>query len=183
MLAFKIIPCTYLNEIQSELYDIIQIHSDTSIEGWQFLNKQLLKDSPSTIKLLKSLNLIVRDFSITILHDDLKQHVDALPQIAKINIPVKNSVGWTNTWYKITDLQMSQAPVVEVFGDTHEDISKLDLPELVSIQDLNDIIVFNSRIPHSVKKNNPVELPRIFCSLTFVNQPMEMLNENSNNGS
>ena len=60
-------------------------------------------------------------------------------------------------------------------GSTHEDVSGLNLPEIDRIDDLDKIIVFNSRIPHSVTKYAPTVLPRIVASFTFINQPMELL--------
>jgi hypothetical protein len=62
-----------------------------------------------------------------------------------------------------------------VHGSTHEDVSGLNLPEIDRIDDLDKIIVFNSRIPHSVTKYVPTVLPRIVASFTFINQPMELL--------
>lgn len=181
MLAFKELHCTYLLDIQKELYSIICNNSDMKIEGWQFLDKKLLRYSPSTIKYLKSLNLAVEDFSITILNNNLVQHVDSLPHVAKINIPISNTDGWSNIWYSISHEQLKNAPQREYFGLMHEDVTNLDLPELARVDNLKKIVVFNSRIPHAVIKNNPSNLPRIVASLTFKNQPMEMLDEDSNN--
>jgi len=49
------------------------------------------------------------------------------------------------------------------------------MPVLDTIVNLDKIIVFNSRIPHSVIKINPSKLPRIVTSLTFKKQPLELL--------
>jgi hypothetical protein len=62
-----------------------------------------------------------------------------------------------------------------MFDDTHEECKSSCLPEIDRIDNLDKIIAFNSRIPHSVLKNTPATLPRIVASLTFINQPMELL--------
>ena len=173
MKCYDIIECDYLSKIQSELLAIIN-KIDTA-EGWNFLNKLDLKHAPSVIKFCKELKLVVQDFSITVLRDNLNLHIDAMPQVAKINIPVSNTQGWSNVWYSITDEQLQSCPRVTVHGATHEDVSALSLPEIDRIDNLDKIIAFNSRVPHSVLKNTPATLPRIVASLTFINQPMELL--------
>ena len=173
MKCYNIIECDYLSNIQSELLEIID--SIDATEGWNFLNKLDLKHAPSAIKFCKELKLVVQDFSITVLRDDLDLHIDAMPQVAKINIPVSNTQGWSNVWYGITDKQLESCPPLTVHGATHEDVSGLRLPEIDRINDLDRIIAFNSRVPHSVLKNTPATLPRIVASLTFINQPMELL--------
>ena len=173
MKRYAYIDCDYLSSIQSEVLSILDNKNTT--EGWNFLNKLDLKHAPSVIKFCKELKLAVQDFSITVLRDDLELHIDALPQVAKINIPVSNTQGWSNVWYGITDKQLESCPPLTVHGATHEDVSALSLPEIDRIDNLDRIIAFNSRVPHSVLKNTPATLPRIVASLTFINQPMELL--------
>ena len=173
MKCYNIIECDYLSNMQSELLEIID--SIDATEGWNFLNKLDLKHAPSVIKFCKELKLAVQDFSITVLRDDLDLHIDAMPQVAKINIPVSNTQGWSNVWYSITDEQLQSCPLVTVHGSTHEDVSDLDLLEIDRIDNLDKIIVFNSRIPHSVNMCTPLVFPRIVASFTFINQPLELL--------
>ena len=173
MKCYDIIECDYLSKIQSELLAIIN-KIDTA-EGWNFLNKLDLKHAPSVIKFCKELKLVVQDFSITVLRDNLNLHIDAMPQVAKINIPVSNTQGWSNVWYSITDEQLQSCPLVTAHGSTHEDVSDLDLLEIDRIDNLDKIIVFNSRIPHSVNMCTPLVFPRIVASFTFINQPLELL--------
>ena len=173
MKRYAYIDCDYLSSIQSEVLSILDNKNTT--EGWNFLNKLDLKHAPSVIKFCKELKLAVQDFSITVLRDDLDLHIDAMPQVAKINIPVSNTQGWSNVWYGITDKQLESCPPLTVHGATHEDVSALSLPEIDRIDNLDRIIAFNSRVPHSVLKNTPATLPRIVASLTFINQPMELL--------
>ena len=176
MKCFAKLECNYLGNIQQELLSIICENVDIrEINGWHFLKKQELVKAPSVLQLFKSLKLAVQDFSITVLRDNLNLHIDALPQVAKINIPVSNTQGWSNIWYDITHEQLQSCPTVTVHGSTHEDVSGLNLPEIDRIDDLDKIIVFNSRIPHSVTKYVPTVLPRIVASFTFINQPMELL--------
>jgi hypothetical protein len=176
MKPYNFIETNLLPDIQVELFNLINnsVNVDT-IEGWYFLDKKTLKDTPSVLQFCRDLKLIIQDFSIIVLKNDLPKHVDALPQVAKINIPIANTQGWTNVWYSITDEQLAECPSIEAFGDVHEDVSKLNMPVLDTIVNLDKIIVFNSRIPHSVIKINPSKLPRIVTSLTFKKQPLELL--------
>ena len=174
MKRYAYIDCDYLSSIQSEVVSILNNKNTT--EGWNFLNKMDLIQAPSVLKLCKELKLVVEDFSVTVLTEDLAPHLDALPQVAKINIPIANTKGWSNVWYSITEEQLASCPSVTVFDDTHESISHLELPETDRINDLDKIIAFNSRIPHSVNMYTPAVLsPRIVASFTFVNQPLELL--------
>jgi|TARA_B110000977_G_C10971144_1_gene452379 hypothetical protein len=176
MKCFAKLECNYLDQIQKELMTVIWKNVDIGeTNGWHFLERQSLAKAPSVIQLFKGLRLAVQDFSITVLRDNLNLHIDAMPQVAKINIPVSNTQGWSNVWYSITDEQLQSCPLVTVHGSTHEDVSDLDLLEIDRIDNLDKIIVFNSRIPHSVNMCTPLVFPRIVASFTFINQPLELL--------
>jgi len=176
MKPYAYIECDYLDKIQQELLAVIWENADIdNINGWHFLERRELAKAPSVMKLFKGLKLVVQDFSIVVLRDDIGNHVDSMPQVAKINIPLFNTQGWSNVWYSITDEQLESCPSVTVFGDTHEDVSGLDLPEIGRIENLDKIVAFHSRIPHDVIKHDPTAVPRIIASFTFINQPLELL--------
>ena len=82
MKCYDIIECDYLSKIQSELLAIIN-KIDTA-EGWNFLNKLDLKHAPSVIKFCKELKLVVQDFSITVLRDNLNLHIDAMHRLLRL---------------------------------------------------------------------------------------------------
>ena len=99
--------------------------------------------------------------------------------IAKINIPIRNTKGWVNRWYELSEEEIAKLPKMKnQFGSEQENVSVLVEQELklaAEIYDLDKPIVFHSRIPHSVIKLTPDILPRIVASFTFVNQPTHLL--------
>ena len=175
--------CKDLDIIQSKIYDFLLTQTMLLTDGsknWQFLDtKQLIVNIPELANFFIENKLYVRQASVTILYEDLPLHLDTLPMIAKINIPVKNTQGWVNRWYDVSEETIANLPRSHnQFGDEQEDVSSLNadtLPVLTEIYDLNKPIVFHSRIPHSVIKLTATELPRIVASFTFVNQPMHLL--------
>ena len=116
---------------------------------------------------------------MTVLYEDLPLHIDTLPMIAKINFPIHNTKGWVNRWYNVSEDDLARLPLTQnQFGDEQEDTSSLDPNKLLILAEIHDLdtpIVFHSRIPHSVIKLTPEELPRIVASFTFINQPLHLL--------
>ena len=116
---------------------------------------------------------------MTILYEDLLLHIDTLPMIAKINIPIRNTQGWVNRWYELSNDEIAKLPRIKnPFGDEQESVNGLVIDNLklaAELHDMNKAIAFHSRIPHSVIKLTPDVLPRIVASFTFVNQPIHLL--------
>jgi len=170
--------CEYIADIQQELLEIINTSIPTNdSEGWVFLNpKKLIDRASHVLRFFVERKLLIQDFSVTVLTKTMSMHIDTLPMVAKINIPVANTQGWTNQWYDITQQQLDSCEKkIDPLGFEVEDISGLELPALAQIEGQDKIIVFNSRIPHSVIKNKPKKLPRLVASFTFRNQPVELL--------
>jgi len=175
--------CKNVKEISNEIYNFLRDHTDvlaSNLFGWKFLNsKELLASSSSLKKFFTERKLYVRDSAITLIDKDFPLHIDPLPVIAKINFPVINTDGWTNCWYDIADKDFSQLPTYTTeFGHITEDVSKVSTDKLSLAAELKDMkmpIVFNSRMAHSVIKNNPLVLPRIIASFTFNNEPLDLL--------
>jgi len=176
---YAYIECDYLGVIQAEILSMIEDKSTK--EGWNFFDKMDIVKAPSLLQFCKDMKLIIQDFSIIYLTEPLIQHVDSLPQVVKINIPILNTEGWSNVWYGITEEQLESSSKVTLHMDqyqhglTHERVADLILPEIDRIDNLDKIIAFNSRIPHSVDMNSNALTPRIVASLTFKKQPIELL--------
>lgn len=154
------IPCDDIDNISQGIYQHIvnktQLLVDPLIEGqaWYWLDaKQLLLDVPELLEFYKNLGLVPRHAAVTIITADgqLPKHIDEPPVVAKINIPVTNTTGWTNRWYD---------------GDT----------VIAELQDMKLPVVFNSQILHSVEQtSSDIVVPRIVASFTFYNEPVDLL--------
>jgi hypothetical protein len=116
---------------------------------------------------------------VTILYEDLPLHLDTLPMIAKINVPIRNTQGWVNRWYEYSDAEIAKLPRIKnPFGDDQEDASVLNINDLTlaaELYNMDKVIAFHSRLPHNVINLTATELPRIVASFTFVNQPIHLL--------
>lgn len=184
MKPYAELACDNLEQIADEIYSFLADHTDLLTSGaknWQFLDtKQLLINSPNLSAFFAEHKLYVRNASVTLLYEDLPLHLDVLPMIAKINIPVRNTLGWTNRWFAITDDEIKQLPkIINSFGEEQEDARVLDIDQLELLGELHDLdrpIVFHSRVPHDVINQTAAVFPRIVASFTFLNQPVELLN-------
>lgn len=171
--------CEELDTISAKVLTFITSELESDKTGWIFLNtKNLLSAVPELMKFFKKLKLHPMEASITILYDDLSIHVDTLPVVAKINIPIQNTKGWVNRWYHLDKHVLDNCPdIVDRFGFTKKDVSGVvDKMSLIAeVPDQPKAIVFNSAYPHSVIKMNPIQVPRVILSVTFYNQPLEFL--------
>jgi len=179
--SYNFLECNNLDIISTKIYKFIQ--NKTTLltdyaEGWQFVDaKSLLLENLELLEFFNNNKLYVNNASVVILYNDLQLHIDELPMVAKVNIPVSNTYGWVNRWYKLGEDEIALLPKTpNQFGSVVEDVSKLSNLILADeIYNLNRPIVFNSRIPHSVIKLTPEKLPRIIASFTFFNQPIYKL--------
>ena len=183
MKPYAELACDNLDLIQTEIYTFLMNDTELLINGeknWQFLDaKKLITNSPNLIKFFLANKLYAQQAAVTLLYEDLPLHLDELPMIAKINIPIRNTKGWVNRWYELSEEEIAKLPKMKnQFGSEQENVSVLVEQELklaAEIYDLDKPIVFHSRIPHSVIKLTPDILPRIVASFTFVNQPTHLL--------
>lgn len=183
LMPFKTLPCANTATISQQLYDFAQHKvnlSDLTQPSWRFVNSiELLQQAPALAEFFKQHRLYLRDSAFVVLYDTMPLHVDAPPVIAKINFPVVNGQGWRNAWYHVDSEVLLTCPdCVDDLGFANKDISHLDinqLREIDSIDDLDEPVVFNSAIPHTVIKTTANTLPRVVASFTFHNQPLEQL--------
>lgn len=156
MKSYVELPCNNIKTISARIYNFLQEKTDllnTKQFGWHFIDcKQLLDHVPELLDFFKQYKLVPRHAAVTIVSENehLPKHIDELPVIAKINIPVLNTQGWANRWYE-NDRLVSE------------------------LLDMEYPIVFNSQIEHSVEKTTATKIPRIVASFTFHNEPLNLL--------
>ncbi len=150
------LPCNNIKTISAGIYNFLQAKTDllnTKQFGWHFIDcKQLLDHVPELLDFFKQNKLVPRHAAVTVVteNEHLPKHIDELPVIAKINIPVLNTQGWANRWYENDQL-------------------------VAELLDIEYPIVFNSQIEHSVEKTTATKIPRIVASFTFHNEPLDLL--------
>jgi hypothetical protein len=175
--------CPELETISAELYNFIKNSTNIladDLRAWQFTDtKLLLSTSPTLTKYFLKNKLFVKHAAFMVLYNNLDLHIDPLPVIAKINFPVLNTTGWVNRWYSLSDEQLKECPVIiDSFGQSKEDISNIPLEEMdliAEVHDMNKVLAFHSRLPHSVTKLENATMPRIIASFTFFNEPLDLL--------
>ena len=177
--------CDTLEVISANIYKFLQTETEllsNGSVGWHFLDcKKLLQQTPELLKFFRQHKLIPKDAAVTILTEtgQLAMHIDELPVVAKINLPVINTDGWVNQWYSISYDTLRNCPTTtNRFGKIVPDLKKIPAEEftlVAEIHDLNKIIIFNSSIPHLVEKTTAEITPRIIASFTFYNEPLNLL--------
>jgi hypothetical protein len=150
------LPCNNVGAISAGIYSFLQTKTDllnTKQFGWHFIDcKRLLDHVPELLDFFKQHKLVPRHAAITIVTENkhLPKHIDELPVVAKINMPVLNTQGWANRWYDDDQL-------------------------VAELLDMESPIVFNSQVLHSVEKTTAIKVPRIVASFTFHNEPLDLL--------
>jgi hypothetical protein len=156
MKCYATLPIDNMYVISQGIYQYLQTNSDvltTTQYGWHFVDcKKLLSAVPELLNFFHQYNLIPRHAAVTVItnNNHLPKHIDELPVIAKINLPVINTQGWANRWYQDGQL-------------------------VAELLDLDQPIVFNSQIEHSVEKLTATDMPRVVASFTFYNEPLDLL--------
>lgn len=159
MKSYKILECVHLEKISQELFAFLeekhQLHR-SDISFWNFISKKdlydLIRTCEYTMTWLDSLGLKIRDGSFTIWNEKIKTkpHVDAPPVVAKINVPVLNTVDTYNVWFDENQLEIDRVECVHP-------------------------IVLRSDILHTVELGPRAILPRIQMSFCFYNEPIDYL--------
>jgi len=177
--AYHELACENLDVISAKVLDFIGQELASGQTGWIFLNtKNLLLAVPELMTFFQQHKLRPMDASITVLYDDFSIHVDTLPVIAKINFPIKNNQGWVNRWYLLDNHILDACEtIVDHLGFHKKDVSTVTdkMTLMAELRDQSRPIVFNSGIPHSVIKQDAVDLPRVVLSVTFFNEPLDQL--------
>ena len=157
MKCYVTLPTDNMLVIARGIYGYLQqnpgILTTTDNHAWRFVNcKELISAVPGLLDFFRQHNLIPRHAAVTVITDDgqLPVHIDEPPVVAKINMPVINTQGWANRWYENDKL-------------------------IAELLDMDQPVVFNSQIAHSVERTTATIVPRIVASFTFHNDPQELL--------
>jgi hypothetical protein len=177
--------CDSVETISANIHKFLQNETTllaSGAIGWQFVDcKKLLKSNFELLSFFKKYKLVPKDAAVVILTEtgQLPLHVDELPVVAKINIPVINTDGWVTQWYSVSDEDLNSCPTaINQFGKTIENLQKLPNTAFTLLSELHNqdkIVAFNSRIPHAVIKTTATVVPRIIASFTFYNEPLDLL--------
>ena len=156
MKCYAEFPCNNMQAISDGIYNYLETKTQLiGIKefGWHFVDcNAMLNHVPELLVFFKKHKLMTRHAAITVVEtdNDLLRHIDELPVIAKMNMPVRNTHGWANRWY-------------------------VDNTMVAEILDLDCPIVFNSQIEHSVERTTADIFPRLVASFTFHNEPIHLL--------
>jgi len=187
MKPYHELECTLLPDIQFEALDWLQKRYDLSdqcslkTDLWLNIDsKSFLKSNTALILWFRELKLICREVAITVVNDmsGSALHIDELPILSKINIPIINYQHVVNEWYRVPDdLLRNITPVVNRFGSEFYDLSSINISqcELVGNIELRTPIVFNSQIPHRILCRSGAKFPRVILACMFFNEPTEYL--------
>ena len=179
--------CALLADIQFEALDWLNKRYDLSDQKslktdlWLKIDsKSFLKSTTALMSWFRELKLICRETAITVINNmsGAALHVDELPTISKINIPIINYQHVVNEWYRVPDNLMSNiVPSVNHFGSEFYELSSIDISqcELIGNVELQTPIVFNSQIPHRVVCQPGAKFPRVVLTCMFYNEPTEYL--------
>ena len=158
-------------------YVTTSVDVSTSTRPWTPVDViPLIKAVPELIAWFNTLGLKIRDAAITYIDSDIPHlaslplHIDQLPVIAKINIPIFNTDGYLNRWFSITDSYYHSL----MSGNNDDPIDKSQC-EFLGEVDMKNPIVLNSAIPHEVVNTGTGKNPRIVLSCIFFNEPIHYL--------
>jgi hypothetical protein len=184
--------CEHLPLIQQQTLAWLQQHynltdqSSLQTDLWLKIDtKSFLKSSPALLSWFRSLKLLCKETAVTVINDmsGATLHIDELPVVAKINIPILNYHNVINQWYQVPKhLLETVNPIKNQFGSDFYILSNIDLGQctLLDSIELTQPIVFNSQIPHNVVCLTGAKFPRVVLTCMFLNEPVEYL-VNKNN--
>lgn len=140
----------------------------------------IVKACPELYKYFVSMGLKLREVALTIVTEptDVNLHIDELPTIAKINVPILNTENSVNQWYRVPDEILAQiGTTTNHFGKQYYNLAKVNLEDCELIAEITTSMptVFNSQIPHKVKVMAAAQFPRIVMPCMFFNQPTNLL--------
>ena len=177
---YHILDCEHLNSIQSECIFIIQNklstwQGDTWIDSTD-CTIQFYKQCSSLREWLAQNNWKVKTTAITYIDGTEKRrnippHIDQLPVLARINIPILNCDQATVNLYKITEDYRNKLDLNKHGYCTLNPNYCVKTSEYI----LTKPIVFNTQIPHSVDPIPNAQYPRIMLTLTLFNDILHYL--------
>lgn len=177
-----------LKEIQQETFQYIKLHIPNILNDHGLWNKIDSKHFLSRVThlhtFLSQYKQKAREVSFTVLtnrEEKVNLHIDELPVVAKINIPIINTNHTYNQWYEIPDY-LKQDPKykqVNKFGKEYYSFKDLDIAKckLVGEIECKYPIVFNSQLAHNVVLGTKANLPRVVMCVMLFKEPISFLLE------
>jgi len=188
MKCYHELQCENLSTIQNETLDYLNTrydlsdHSSLKTDLWLKLDsKDVIRSVPSMLNWLRTLKLLPREVSATIVNtmEGAALHIDELPIIAKINIPILNYADVVNEWYSVPEHVAEDYKDTNQFGNAFYDFTYLDIDKCTLLDSIvpTTPIVFNSQIAHRVLPLAGAKFPRVMLSVMFHNEPLDYLND------
>lgn len=170
---YSILACDNLEYIQRECYEVILSNKESWNEqmpwsGWDRLAIDLYKSCPSLTKWVTDNNWKIKVAAVTILDNEEKRkklpiHIDQLPVLSRINIPILNCDQAVIKWFHISQDYRNTLDLTNINNCLVDPAQCTQFDELI----LTRPIVFNTQIAHSVDPLPDARLPRIMLSLTL----------------
>jgi hypothetical protein len=189
--------CPTLEKIQQEVLewvdkttDYLKTPGDKSF--WHLINYvDLVKYCPSLLAYMRSIGIPLREISIGVLTESMKDsgfelHMDNPPLNIKINFPIYNTEDVYTEWYDIPELDMIKLGTeinqhvtdfvcynytLRKIHDTVQDL----YPCITRYNMHKNPIVFNSWIPHRVMAGPDAKYPRIMIACIPIKEPTHLL--------
>ena len=188
MKCYHELKCDELDIIQKEVLTWLNERYDLSDQNslqtdlWLKIDyKDLIRNTPTLVRWFKELKLVFREISVTVVNniDGAGLHIDELPIVAKINIPILNYKYVVNEWYSVPEELLNQYLTTNKFGSQYHDLTKLDIKKCTLLGSIIPVspIVFNSQIAHRVIPQQQAMFPRVMLSCMFFNEPVNYLND------
>jgi hypothetical protein len=189
--------CPTLDKIQEEVMLWVDTNtnylSDKTDTGfWHLIDDvDMARHCPNLIKYMMSLKIPLRQISVGVLTESMKDHGFSLhmgnpPLNIKINFPIYNTEDVYTEWYDIPVDDLDELGIVKNPHVTDFDAFNYDLPKIHHVvQDLYPCItrynmhkhpiVFNSWIPHRVMPGPNAKYPRIMVACMPIKEPTHYL--------
>jgi hypothetical protein len=186
--------CDLLPYIQQEVMDWIEAKTDfksnTTDRGfWKQIDyRDLAKYTPSLMRFFKLINIPIRQITVGLLTESMRQrgfnlHMGAPPYNFKINFPIYNTEDVWTEWY---DIPRNDLENLQTRKNQHTDSEQIDLSVLHdTVQDLypcllrynmhKNPIIFNSYIPHRVMPGPNAKYPRIMLATMPIIDPVDLM--------
>jgi len=179
--------CSNLKEIQAQTLTYLNSKFNLSDQAslktdlWLKIDtRDFIKSSPALILWTRSLGLAIKEAAVTVVNDSAGAglHIDELPVVAKINIPILNTHSVLNQWYHVPDHLLSTVTRrINQFGSKFYNLESIDLAQCDKIGEIELLnpIVFNSQIPHCVTPLPGAQFPRVVLCCMFFKEPIDLL--------
>jgi hypothetical protein len=186
--------CDVLDKIQEEILHWVDkntnfLNEKEDLEFWKKIEyKNLVKTCPSLIRYMKSIRIPIREVTIGLLTESMKDsgfllHIGAPPLNLKINFPILNTEDVYTEWYDIPKEKLDE---LKLMVNNHTNTLQYDLSvlhdtvhenfDLITRYNMHKCpIIFNSWIPHRVMPGPAAKFPRIMIATMPINDPLDLM--------